>query len=89
MRILVLVRRFYPYVGGGEIVLRQIFTNLAMRGHTIYIVTSRLENTPEYEEMDGLQIYRPYSSGTSLTHAVFFLAKLFPYLKITSRGCNF
>lgn len=76
MRILVVIRHFYPRIGGGEIVLRQLFTALAKRGHKIYVVTSKLENTPEYEEIDGLHIYRPYSSGTSFIKVVYFSIKL-------------
>lgn len=80
MKILVVSRYWYPRSGGGELVLQQQFTALAKRGHRIYVVTSRLENTPEYEEVDGLQICRPYSSGTSFSGAVFFAIRLVSYL---------
>jgi glycosyltransferase involved in cell wall biosynthesis len=74
MRILIVSRYFYPHLGGGEIVLRQVFSALAKRGYKSYVITSRLENTPEYEEIDGLQIYRPFGG-------IFFAVRLLPYLK--------
>lgn len=80
MRILVVGRYWYPRLGGGERVLSQIFSALAKKGHKIYVVTSQPENVPEYEEIDGMQIYRPYSGGTSLIKAVCFSIKLVSYL---------
>jgi glycosyltransferase involved in cell wall biosynthesis len=80
MKILFVARYMYPPIGGG-MVIQQIFAALAKRGHKIYVVTSRSENAPEYEEIDGLQVYRPYSCGTSFVKAVLFAIKLVPYLK--------
>jgi glycosyltransferase involved in cell wall biosynthesis len=86
MKILIIGRDFigqdvYPIAGGGEIILRQIFGALAKKGHEIYVITTRLEKMPDYEEIDGLQIYRPFSRGTSLIKGVLFSIKLVPYLR--------
>lgn len=83
MNILVVSRWWHPRLGGGELVLMQQFSSLAKRGHKVYVVTSQWENAPEYEELEGMQIYRPHASGssTSFLGAVFFAVRLVTFLR--------
>ena len=57
MKILVVSRYFYPSLGGGEIVLWQILTGLAQKGHQVYVVTSRVPGSPDHEIINGIEIF--------------------------------
>jgi len=48
---------FYPYYGGTEKVLFEVGKRLAS-GHSITVLTARLDNTQEREEMDGMRVIR-------------------------------
>lgn len=91
MNILFVSEFFYPRLAGGEIVSWAILNSLARRGHEIYVVTSRMPDTVEYEELSGIQIFRPFgsyrsveqkgiSSGTALMKRIAFMVKLYFYL---------
>lgn len=90
MRILVVTEFFYPrLVGGGEIVLWNICNSLAKRGHEIYVVTSKVEGSPEFEVVNSIKIYRPFFSFDtcenslsirSIIKRLFFGIKLYKYL---------
>jgi glycosyltransferase involved in cell wall biosynthesis len=70
MRILYFTQLFYPYLfGGGEVVLYQWAKELTKRGHQVFVITQRLENTKTNETLDGIEIYRVGSeikSGSEL-----------------------
>lgn len=90
MRILVVTEFFYPQLaGGGEIVLWNICSSLAKRGHEIYVVTSKVEGFPEFEVVNNIKIYRPFFSFDtrknphsigSVTRRLIFGIKLYKYL---------
>ncbi len=48
---------FCPYLGGTEKHVFEIGRRLAKR-HNIVVLTSHLEGTPLYEEIDGMKVYR-------------------------------
>jgi len=58
MRILMLNYEFPPIGGGGGIVTYYLAKNMAQLGHDIYLVTSRFQNLPKDEELDGFKIHR-------------------------------
>jgi len=81
MNVLVVSEYFYPRLAGGEIALWQLCTALSQKGHKIHVVTSRMNNTSEYEVKEGMYIYRPFPSGRSLLARTIFMLKLYLYLR--------
>ena len=65
---LAMVNAFYhPYVGGSEKHMYELSRRLA-RKHNVVVITSRLENTPEYEEIDGVKVHRLDAQLLKLPH---------------------
>lgn len=58
MNILVLNYEFPPLGGGAAPVSRDISIYLQRKGHNITVVTMGFGNLPNYEEIDGMRIYR-------------------------------
>ncbi len=59
MKILYFTQLFYPSLfGGGENVFFGWARELTKRGHQVYVITQRLENTKSYEECEGIKIFR-------------------------------
>jgi len=92
VNILYVSEYFYPRVAGGEIVSWQYCTGLAERGHKIYVITSRMEDRPEREVIDGVEIFRPIQSASlsgdngllginALYKRASFAFKLYPILQ--------
>jgi glycosyltransferase involved in cell wall biosynthesis len=67
MRIL-LISQFYPPVIGGEERMVQNFSRmLVRRGHHVAVATLRVGALPEYEETEGIRVYRFQSSTQQLS----------------------
>lgn len=81
MRILIVSEYFYPRLAGAELSLWRLCNGLISRGHKISVITSKMENTEERDIINGIEIYRPFSSGNSIIKRILFLIKLYPYLK--------
>ncbi len=59
MKILYFTQLFYPSLfGGGENVFFQWAKELKKRGHDVFVITQRLENTRSFEEYQGIKIFR-------------------------------
>jgi glycosyltransferase involved in cell wall biosynthesis len=58
MNILVLNYEFPPLGGGAAPVSRDISIQLAKKNHDVTVVTMGYGDLPEYEELDGIKIYR-------------------------------
>lgn len=56
MKIVVFSQYFYPHEGGAENYVYNLFK--ALKGIDVSIVTANTENSKEYEEKEGLKIYR-------------------------------
>jgi glycosyltransferase involved in cell wall biosynthesis len=80
MKILLVTRYFYPRLGGGELVLWQILKGLAQKGHKTLVITSKVDNSPEHEIIDNIEIYRPFDGADSFGKGLRFSLKLFSYL---------
>jgi 1,2-diacylglycerol 3-alpha-glucosyltransferase len=80
MNILVVTRYFYPRLGGGELILWQILGGLVKRGHTACVVTSKYGDSPEFEEVEGIKIYRPFDGADSMFKGAVFSRRLNSYL---------
>jgi len=70
MKILHVNPFYYPYLGGTEKYLYDLCKRLSKR-NSVSVITSRLRNTPEVEEINGTKVYRIKS---------FVLEKLPPFL---------
>nr|QNO46306.1 D-inositol-3-phosphate glycosyltransferase [Methanosarcinales archaeon ANME-2c ERB4] len=81
MKILLVSEYFYPRLAGGELSLWKLCTGLTNRGYKIAVITSKMENTKKHEFVNGIEIYRPLSSGDSILKRIWFLVRLYPYLK--------
>ena len=49
---------FPPIGGGGGNVTYYISKNLAMRGHSVHVITSRFKSLPKHEKIDGFEVHR-------------------------------
>lgn len=58
MNILVLNYEYPPLGGGASPVSRDISIQLQQRGHQVTVLTMGYKDLPEYEEMQGIKIYR-------------------------------
>lgn len=58
MRILMLAQFYPPFVGGEELHVRNLSIELAARGHDVAVATLWQEGLAEFEQQDGVRIYR-------------------------------
>jgi glycosyltransferase involved in cell wall biosynthesis len=58
VRILQIAQWYPPIIGGVERHVRNLSTTLASRGHEVAVVALWQSGLPEYEERDGVRIYR-------------------------------
>lgn len=58
MNILFVSEYYPPHVGGVEFVFKNLAERLAQLGHNISLVTSKLPDTPKYEEINDVKVYR-------------------------------
>jgi len=57
-KILFVLTHYHPYIGGSEVVFKRLAEGLAKNGHKVSVITTRLENTLEEEEINGVMIRR-------------------------------
>lgn len=93
MNILFVLEYFYPQlIGGEERNSWKISNALSKRGHNVFVITSKMDNIPEYELLNGIKVFRPFASGGVVTRGgisgiiallkrAFFAVRLYPYLK--------
>ena len=79
MKILVVSEHFYPY-GGAELSLWKLCGALTRKGHRLHVITARRDGEPDYEEREGVEIFRPFATG-NLAHRLAFALRLQSYLK--------
>jgi len=66
VKILFLLENYYPFIGGAEVLFKQLCDGLAAGGHSVTVVTSLLPGTPERETSNGVEIVRiktPYRAS--------------------------
>jgi glycosyltransferase involved in cell wall biosynthesis len=66
MRVLMLAQWYPPIVGGEELHVRNLSTELAQRGHEVTVATLAQPGLPETESHDGVEIVRLRSSAQRL-----------------------
>jgi len=79
MKILLVSEHFYPY-GGAELSLWKLCAALTRKGHRLHVITARRNGEPDYEEKEGIEIFRPFATG-NLVRRFAFALKLQSYLK--------
>lgn len=72
MKILVLTWEFPPrIVGGIARHVGELYPELVKLGHDIHLITIEFENTPSFQIVDGIKVYRvPVSPGNDFFHWV-------------------
>jgi len=58
MRIMMLAQFYPPFIGGEERFARDLSVELAARGHDVSVVTLWQQGLPEYEDDEGVRVYR-------------------------------
>jgi len=56
--ICIVSSQYLPHVGGVENYVNNLSRELASRGHRVTILTSEMEGVPDYEQREGIEIYR-------------------------------
>lgn len=79
MKMLVVSEYFYPY-GGAELSLWKLCAALTRKGHQLCVITARRDGEPDYEEKEGIDIFRPFTTG-NLAHRFAFALRLQSYIK--------
>lgn len=81
MKILFIIRYFYPFIGGTEKQAQALASQVVKKGIPVTIITSRFEmGWPRSECMEGVQIVRLFSPRIKVLGALIFLACLVGYL---------
>ena len=84
MKILVVSEHFHPY-GGAELSLWKLCGKLVQKGHQVQVVTARRSGESDYENEEGIEIFRPFATG-NLIQRFIFAVKLYSYLKRWLQG---
>lgn len=58
MKILFVSEYYPPYIGGAEILFKNLAEKLAKEEHECHIITCKLPNTEKYEEIQGVKVHR-------------------------------
>ncbi len=65
---------------GGALVARCLCNALARKGHRVFVVAGRSQNTPQREIVDGVEIWRPLVASNRVMGRILFAIRLRPYL---------
>lgn len=69
MRLALITDYYWPHIGGGvEVVVQQLAERLALRGHTVSVLTLNTEGAPFKERINNVNVFRLPS--LELTHLV-------------------
>lgn len=94
MNILIVSHEYPPVGGGGANACMNLAKEYSEAGNTITIVTVWFQGEKEYEEKDGVKIYRVKSKRAHLEHCGFgemldYLKKALPLVKKLAKEENF
>lgn len=86
MKILQVHSFFYPHIGGSENYVLELSKQLKRKGHEVVIVTSKLKGDKEFENIEGMDVFRV--PGIYLPNVPYFVfsPKLFNVLLNWARG---
>lgn len=74
MKILFVLEHYYPFIGGAEVLFRQLCEGLAEKGHSITVLTTKLPGTVHKEIISGVNIHRIRTPRRSSRHWFTFIA---------------
>ena len=57
-RIVMVISQFYPLLSGAEVQAQKLASNLIKRGSNVFVLTRKLKGSPNYEEIEGIPVYR-------------------------------
>ena len=58
MKILFVLENYYPFIGGAEVLFKNLCEGLAEKGHDIIVLTTQLQGTLPDETINGVKIHR-------------------------------
>jgi glycosyltransferase involved in cell wall biosynthesis len=73
MRVVMVIQKYYPLVGGAERQLQQLSSRLAARGVQVTILTRHYDNLASFELVDGVPVYRLPAPGPKPLAALLFI----------------
>ncbi|MFC1865771.1 glycosyltransferase family 4 protein [Chloroflexota bacterium] len=83
MNILFVLEYYQPYIGGAEIVFKNVCEGLAQRDHRVTVVTSRIINTKSDEVINGVTVHRVAlpRAGTRYWFTLFSIPQVLKYAR--------
>ena len=85
MRVIMLIQKYFPYVGGAERQLQQLSSRLVERGIDVIVITRRHDKRlSSFEVIDGIPVHRLFVPGPKPVAAfsyIFFASKLILQLR--------
>jgi len=58
MKICFILEYYWPHIGGGETLFKNLIEGLVKEGHRCIVITSHLPQTSYYEVTNGVEVYR-------------------------------
>ncbi len=74
MRILFVLENYYPFIGGAEVLFKNLCEGLADKGNDITVITTRLPGTPEKERIHKVSVIRVRTPRKASRYWFTFLA---------------
>ncbi len=64
MRLLFVCENYLPHYGGAEVVFKNLAEGFVKAGHTVDLVTHRMQGTAEFEVLNGVRVHRVWSANS-------------------------
>jgi glycosyltransferase involved in cell wall biosynthesis len=74
MRVLFVLENYYPYIGGAEVLFKNLCEGLADRGNDVTVITTQLPGTAANETINRVKIRRIRTPGRASRYWFTFLA---------------
>lgn len=85
MNILIISDYYPPYIGGVEIVMKNIAEQLADRGHNVNVLTTKIPGSAANERKNGVEIFR-VRTPTTADRAFFSLSATLKATRLAKRA---
>ena len=83
MKILFVLDYYYPFMGGSEVLFKNLAEGLVKKGHSVSVVTSKVENSLKKETLNGVKIKRV--PVPKFLPRFFFMIFVFPWLFLNAK----
>ena len=82
MRIVMLIQRYFPHIGGAETQLEQLGGYMRSQGLDVHVITRRYDpSLREYEVIDGIPVYRLSSPPPKALASMLYTALAGPLIR--------